>query len=566
MPKKGGKKKKKLAAADHALVKLLPQLKEAERKCRAKFESVSGFQISRPREDEETFGELIAQLTVVEEQVSQLLDGLSQSEVGELVTWIIPLLDAGCVDFLAGSRRQEGLLVCTAARKALCRKEVWDEDEDDDDDERSDRTDSPRDENASEAGQRPSTDASTYTVGNLVAAYADAGLIALRRQLWRPSRDGNHQALAALLALDPWTIDEPGRVGEGFTNALQVACAAGHVECVELLLKHGAIFRDKDWQPTPRPFVCASMLTGAGYYDVGGGGPKGVLYFQSSSLPKRRVARETYVHIIDCLLEQATFCEGEDREMLNNTRFALLNVDPPPLAADSKTVVVPPYVPPKPATPPPEPAAPVSSATPRYMARTGNVASATPREGRGVGGATPRNSSPLGRGVSSPPTRVGGATPRDGGGVGRFTPREHVGVGRFTPREGVGRATPRDRSIGAVSGATPRLGRGVSSPGFASSSSSPGLGRAASGGKVGGATPREGGGKVGGATPRYDSRGHLLQRTGSSLGAAPGLPGVDEPVLRDARNTRVGGATPRDKVGKATPRDVPRPQGLLIAR
>ena len=30
-------------------------------------------------------------------------------------------------------------------------------------------------------------------------------------------------------------------------NALQVACAAGHVECVDLLLSQGAIFRDADW-------------------------------------------------------------------------------------------------------------------------------------------------------------------------------------------------------------------------------------------------------------------------------------------------------------------------------
>ena len=119
---------------------------------------------------------------------------------------------------------------------------------------------------------------SQYTIGHLVAAYADAGLIVMRSQLWGPARDGDHLALTALLALDPWTVDEPGRVGEGFTSALQVACAGGHVECVEVLLKHRAIFRDKDWQSTPRPFVCASMLTGAGYYD-GGKPPGGILHF-----------------------------------------------------------------------------------------------------------------------------------------------------------------------------------------------------------------------------------------------------------------------------------------------
>ena len=75
-------------------------------------------------------------------------------------------------------------------------------------------------------------------------------------------------------------------------SALQVAIAGGYTECVKLLLDKGAVFRDSDWQSPPRPFVCTSMLTGAGYFDQGGA-PRGLLYYQPSSLPKRRIARST---------------------------------------------------------------------------------------------------------------------------------------------------------------------------------------------------------------------------------------------------------------------------------
>jgi hypothetical protein len=595
--KKKKKKQQRPVPADHALVKLLPSLKEAERKVRAKFESVSGFQISRPREDEETFGELMEKLQAIEEQVVQMIDGLSQFEVGELVTWIIPLLDAGSVDFLAGTRRQEGLQVRTAARKALCRRDSWDDEEEEEEhSDGSSENGSSRSQDASPSTakepKKMTEKESQYTIGHLVAAYADAGLIVMRSQLWGPARDGDHLALTALLALDPWTVDEPGRVGEGFTSALQVACAGGHVECVEVLLKHRAIFRDKDWQSTPRPFVCASMLTGAGYYD-GGKPPGGILHFQSSSLPKRRVARETYVYIIDRLLEEATFCEPGDREMLCNTRFAMLNVDPPPLVEGSGTLVCPPYTPP---LPPPVPDAPrVAAATPRYMAGTGAhvgsavgsaVAGATPRDG-GVGRATPRGPgfNPLGRGVS-PPMRganVGGSTPREGrmsagvGRVGHATPREGGGgVGHRTPREvtvssgAVGSRTPRD----LVSSATPRLGRGVSTPVVGGSASSPALLHSISASRVAAATPREAS-KVGGATPRHDVRGQLLQRNGPGpnvtssptvLGAAPGMPTFDKPpvVIANKGSGKVSSATPRDK---AASRGVASGlNGLLIAR
>ena len=130
-------------------------------------------------------------------------------------------------------------------------------------------------------------EADQLRIENLLSAFATASYLCLCVQLWAPARDGDYSTLSKLLDLEPWTLDEPGRQGQGFTSALQVACAGGNVECVDLLLKHGAIFRDADWQfPTPQPFVCTSMLTGAGYFDQGGA-PRGILYFQPSSFPKR---------------------------------------------------------------------------------------------------------------------------------------------------------------------------------------------------------------------------------------------------------------------------------------
>ena len=77
-----------------------------------------------------------------------------------------------------------------------------------------------------------------------------AGYLAVCIQLWVPARDGDASELARLLELSPFTLDEPGRDGQGFTNALQVACVNGHVDTVRLLLEAGALFRDADWTPT----------------------------------------------------------------------------------------------------------------------------------------------------------------------------------------------------------------------------------------------------------------------------------------------------------------------------
>ena len=249
-------------------------------------------------------------------------------------------------------------------------------------------------------------------------------------------------------------------------------------------------------QMKTKGFVCTSMLTGAGYYD-GHKPPGGVLYFQSASLPKQRVHRQTYIFICDLLLDTATFCEGaKDYDMISKLKFSLSSVEPPaaaevrlfsslltssphlfsspllfssslfapplfapPLFFSSLLVVTPtpPQIwqdlivlpihelakPPPPTPPPPAPKSPpalgmgISGATPR----AGGVSGATPRYG--VSGATPRAGG------------VSGATPRAGGGG---TPHYMMGfdkaaadvaavaaVSGKTPRDGVGKSTPREK-------------------------------------------------------------------------------------------------------------------------
>jgi len=96
------------------------------------------------------------------------------------------------------------------------------------------------------------------------------------------------------------------------------------VECVRMLLDCGAVFRDADFQPeAPMPFVCANMLSGAGYAPPPLGGPSG-------SAP-RRVPRGAYLDILSLLLERGTFCEGlEDKELVRRTLATLRDVEPPP--------------------------------------------------------------------------------------------------------------------------------------------------------------------------------------------------------------------------------------------
>lgn len=160
---------------------------------------------------------------------------------------------------------------------------------------------------------------------------------------------------------------------------------------------------------------------------------------------------------------------SHDLSQVNNTRFAMLNVEPPPLP--DGVILVDPYIPPP--EPPKVETLKVAGATPRVGGATPRegVGRATPREGntfrqpvekrpmemeKRVGGATPREKR-VG-GATPREKRVGGATPREG--VGRATPRE--GVGRATPREGVARATPRYAS--PLGGMSARKGRYEASP------------------------------------------------------------------------------------------------------
>ena len=71
------------------------------------------------------------------------------------------------------------------------------------------------------------------------------------------------------------------------------------------------------------PFVCASMLSGAGYAPPPLGAPSGSVL--------HKVPREVYLEILDELLANATFCEGvADIELLERTKATMLE-EPPPL-------------------------------------------------------------------------------------------------------------------------------------------------------------------------------------------------------------------------------------------
>ena len=139
-----------------------------------------------------------------------------------------------------------------------------------------------------------------------VSALTAGGYLACCVHLWLPAREGDAVELSRLLELQPWTVDEPGRDGQGYTNALQVAAASGHAACVALLLDAGAIFRDACWKPgsTPTPYVCSTMLANAGYSPPAEGEAAG-------SSPPSRVPREAYVEILSMLLDRADFCEGQ---------------------------------------------------------------------------------------------------------------------------------------------------------------------------------------------------------------------------------------------------------------
>ena len=275
------------------LLELLPLLREAEHTCRSKFQSISGYQITRSTSESISLADSLRECEALEAETAAILDGMPHTDVAELTVPIAQLLDAGSHNFFSGSRRAQGKLVMAAARRALCRRAGGDDGataagiEDTVMDDALSETASASTSSRTPPQQALRAEADQLRIENLLSAFANASYLCLCVQLWVPARDGDYSTLSKLLDLEPWTLDEPGRQGQGFTSALQVACAGGNVECVDLLLKHGAIFRDADWQfPTPQPFVCTSMLTGAGYFDQGGA-PRGILYFQPSSFPKR---------------------------------------------------------------------------------------------------------------------------------------------------------------------------------------------------------------------------------------------------------------------------------------
>ena len=277
------------SSAAPAFTAALAKLKETERAARAAYGA-----LPRPIS--------LFSLESLEEEVCAMLENLDPTAISELVPQIATLLDAGSNDFFGGERGALGMRVHTAARSALA------------------RTDEGRVGTAEDIAV-----AEVNSMTRQVTALTSAGYLACCIQLWVPARDGDADELARLLELNPWTVDEPGREGQSYTNALQAACANGHAECVMHLLDAGAIFRDADWHiDGHKPYVCATMLSNAGYTLPPVGQAAG-------SAERSRVPRETFVQIIDMLLAPSTsFCGGQgDIDLLTETKEFMNSVEPP---------------------------------------------------------------------------------------------------------------------------------------------------------------------------------------------------------------------------------------------
>lgn len=116
MPEEVKKKKKKKASkpvqswsAEQArLLELLPVLKETEKRCRQRYQAVTGYEVTRSTSEEKSLGDLLRECQEIEKEVASLLDGLAQSEVADLAVPVVGLLDAGSSGFFAGSRHAAG--------------------------------------------------------------------------------------------------------------------------------------------------------------------------------------------------------------------------------------------------------------------------------------------------------------------------------------------------------------------------------------------------------------------------------------------------------------------------
>ena len=213
-------------AAAETLLALMPQLHEADRALRVAK--------ALPHEEECTA------LDSMEVQVAAVLDAMTASGIVDVLPMVAALLEEGSNDFFCGTRGTAGMRVHMAARAALARAsdDIWD---------------------APVASVEEALTREMNTMHAQVSTLTGAGYLALCMHLWIPARDGNVDELRRLLSLHPWTLDEPGRDRQGYTNALQVACASGHLECVRILLECGALFRDADFRPVVRGGLLACL-------------------------------------------------------------------------------------------------------------------------------------------------------------------------------------------------------------------------------------------------------------------------------------------------------------------
>ena len=115
--------------AQTELLALMAKLCACEQVCRQRYRAISGYTRERTTSESVSFGDLMQELSGLEQTVAAALGGLDETEVAGLAPAIATLLDAGSADFFSGSRRAQGRVVMSAARKALCRKSGGDEDD-----------------------------------------------------------------------------------------------------------------------------------------------------------------------------------------------------------------------------------------------------------------------------------------------------------------------------------------------------------------------------------------------------------------------------------------------------
>ena len=79
-----------MSLALYSLPKFL--LKELEKQCRSRFQTISGYQINRSTSESTTLTDLLRELEALECEVASLLDGFQQADIADIAVPIAQLL------------------------------------------------------------------------------------------------------------------------------------------------------------------------------------------------------------------------------------------------------------------------------------------------------------------------------------------------------------------------------------------------------------------------------------------------------------------------------------------